>query len=291
MASPCELRLYATRQSNADQVAEMAIAEVFRIERSYSRYRDDSIVSKINAAAGVEPVEVHPEAAALLNYADTVFQESDGLFDITSGVLRRVWDFKSEKLPDPDALEAARQLIGWGDVQWRDPWIFLPKVGMQLDFGGFGKEWAVDAAVRICEEHGIAHGLVDLGGDLRAIGPHPDGSPWQVGIRDPRQPESAIAVLPLTQGGLASSGDYERFFILDGQRYCHILNPKMAWPISNSFASVSVIAPLCLLAGTGATVAMLKGQEEGEQWLQSLGLAYFWVDEQGGVGGSIDRGS
>ncbi|MBD2858880.1 FAD:protein FMN transferase [Spongiibacter sp. KMU-158] len=283
MASPCELRLYAERASVANKAAELAQAEVLRIEQTYSRYRDDSIVSRINAAAGLGPIAVDPETAALLNYAATAYQQSDGLFDITSGVLRRVWDFKSGQLPSDSAIADILPLVGWDKVHWDGQQILLTQPGMQLDFGGFGKEWAADSAARICREAGIEYGLVELGGDIHAMGPHPDGSPWQIGIRHPRDPENAIAVLPLKSGGLASSGDYERFMVVDGQRYSHILNPKTGWPITESFSAVSVVAPLCLLAGTGATVAMLKGQVEARNWLNSLELPFLLVAPDGQV--------
>ncbi len=281
MASPCELRLYAATHSQADIAAKLAQDEVLRIERTYSRYREDSIVSRINACAGTEPIAVDAETAALLNYAAAAYEQSDGLFDITSGVLRRAWDFKSGQLPTEKNLKDLLPLVGWDKVQWLEGRILLTQPGMQLDFGGFGKEWAADTAARICKDQGISHGLVELGGDIHAIGPHPDGSPWLVGIRDPRNPESAITVIPLQQGGLASSGDYERYMLIDGKRYSHILNPKNGWPVMESFASVSVLAPLCLLAGTGATVAMLKGAGQGLQWLAALGLPYFTVDAAG----------
>lgn len=287
MASPCELRLYASSPLQAERAARAAIAEVQRIEQKYSRYRADSIVSEINAAAGGRVVSVDDETAGLLNYADAAYRESGGLFDISSGVLRRAWDFQSASLPSGALLEALLPLVGWHKVNWQAPKIALPTPGMQLDFGGFGKEYAADCAARVCKAEGIVHGLVELGGDIHALGPHPDGRAWQVGVRDPRCPERATATLALQQGGLATSGDYQRYMLVDGQRYCHILNPNTGWPQPDGFASVSVVAPLCLLAGTGATVAMLKGVAAGRQWLQDLSLAHLWVTQGGDLGGSL----
>ncbi|NKI19244.1 FAD:protein FMN transferase [Spongiibacter sp. KMU-166] len=287
MASPCELRLYAATRQQADRAAALAQAEVQRIEYKYSRYRDDSVLSAINRAAGQSSLRVDDETAALLGYADTAWQQSGGLFDITSGVLRRAWDFKSGLLPTDAAIAELLPLIGWQRVVWNGREVSLPLAGMQLDFGGFGKEYAADAAARVCGDNGIQHGLVELGGDIHAIGPHPDGSPWRIGIRHPRAPESAIAVLALHSGGLASSGDYERYMVIDGRRYSHLLNPETGWPVTGNLASVSVVAPLCLIAGTGATVALLKG-EQGSRWLETLGLPHLSVDAQGQLGGSVD---
>ena len=175
-----------------------------------------------------------------------------------TGVLRRVWDFKARpaRLPSEASLAAARALIGWQRVEWDDRAIRLPERGMEIDLGGIGKEYAADRAATICVLHGIAHGLVNLGGDVRAIGTQPDGTPWRIGIRDPRRDDRAIAVMEVADGAVATSGDYERYFDLDGRRYCHLLDPRTGMPVSH-WQSVSVVAPLCVIAGSCATVAML----------------------------------
>lgn len=289
MGGPCELQLYAVTAVDAERAAAAAIAEVSRIEAKYSRYRDDSVLSKINSAAGGEPVVVDDETAAMLDYAATAYQQSGGLFDITSGVLRRAWDFKSNTLPSAEHVAEQLPKVGWQKIFWQRPELSLLEAGMELDFGGFGKEYAADSAARVCREQGIAHGLVDLGGDLHVLGPHPDGKPWRVGIRNPRDPEQPIGVISVTQGGLASSGDYERFMLIDDRRYCHILNPLNGWPVQGEAAAITVFAPQCLLAGTAATVFLLKG-DQGRAWLEELGLAYCWVDQQQQLhsGGGLD---
>ncbi|MGB0213762.1 trimethylamine methyltransferase family protein, partial [Algiphilus sp.] len=207
MASPCELRCYADEATAAQGALDAAEAEVRRIETKYSRYREDSIVSRINAAAGSgNAVAVDDETAALLDYAATVFEQSDGRFDITSGVLRRAWDFRRQRVPAQSEVDALLPLIGWQRVEWASPHIHLSRAGMQLDFGGFGKEYAVDRAVAVLEAHGIAHGMVDLGGDVRVVGPHPDGSAWRVGVSHPQQPDTAIARVDLRTGAFAGGG-------------------------------------------------------------------------------------
>lgn len=289
MGSPCELRLYVDDSERAEKIAMLAQAEIQRLEQAYSRYRDDSVLSRINQAAGGEAVTVDAETAGLLDYAATAYAQSDGLFDITSGTLRRAWDFKSGRCPEKETLESLLPLIGWARVEWASPRIRLPKTGMEIDFGGFVKEYCVDAVVRLCREAGVEHGMVDLGGDIGIIGPHPDGSPWQVGIRHPRSPEAAIARVGLQNGCMASSGDYERYMEVDGRRYCHILNPRTGWPCEG-LAAVTVAAPLCLLAGTATTVAMLKGEQDGPTWLEALGLPHFWITADGRQGGDLLRG-
>lgn len=284
MGSPCEIQLYAAQHTMAQQVANMAITDVARLEARYSRYRPESLLSAINRVAAVGgTIEVDPETASLLNYADTCYQQSEGLFDITSGLLRQVWNFKSGQIPSEAAIHALLARIGWHRVGWQAPKLHFPQ-GMELDFGGIVKEYAADRLMSLCWQAGVHHGLINLGGDIRIIGPHPDGSPWLIGVQHPRQPNQTLMTLQLTQGGIASSGDYERGITLDGVRYSHILNPKTGWPVQH-LAAVTVVADFCVVAGSAATIAMLK-QQQGPAWLQQLGLPHLWVDVAGQCGGT-----
>lgn len=286
MGGPCSLQLFAPDDAQLRRAAAAAQAEVQRIEAKYSRYRDDSIVSRINASAGdARGIEVDPETAALLDYAAAAHEQSDGLFDATSGVLRRAWDFKARKLPQQSLLDALLPLVGWDKLQWQRPRLVLPLQGMELDFGGFGKEYAADRAAAALSASGVSHALVELGGDIRVLGPQPDGAPWRVGIRHPRAPDLPVAGVELRSGAIASSGDYERYFELAGRRYSHILDPRSGWPIEG-LASVSVLAEQCLVAGTATTIAMLKGAQ-GREWLAELGLPWMTVDAGGKLQGSI----
>lgn len=260
MASAHELALWHADAAHARRVAAAVVADVRRIEAKYSRYRDDSVVSAINRAAGGARVPVDAETAALLRYAAAVHALSDGRFDVTSGVLRRVWDWKRSPplLPDAAALTAAVALVGWGRVEFDDRSVRLPQPGMEIDFGGIGKEYAADRAATICLDAGVVHGLVNLGGDVRVIGPRPDGAGWRIGIRHPRCDDTAIATVELAEGAVATSGDYERFVEIDGRRYCHLLDPVTGWPVDH-WQSITVVAPLCIVAGSHATAAMLAG--------------------------------
>ena len=283
MASEHELLLWSDDASRATRAAKAVIADVARIERKYSRYRDDSVTSQINLAAGGDAVAIDAETAALLSYADQCYRASAGRFDLTSGVLRRAWDFRRAppQLPDAEALAGALALIGWDRVDWNERSVRLPVAGMEIDFGGIGKEYAADRAATVCIEQGIAHGLINLGGDVRATGLQPDGAPWRVGIRHPRIDGAAIATVLLESGAVATSGDYERFFELDGRRYCHILDPRTGQP-ADYWQSVSVIAPLCVVAGSCATIAMLM-KAEGEAFLREQGLRFTAVDASGAL--------
>ena len=283
MACDNEILVHATERTLVANAVEAAVAEVKRIEAKYSRYRDDSVVCQINCAAGQHPVAVDAETENLLAYADACFIQSDGLFDITSGVLRHAWNFRAGTLPAAAAVATLVSRIGWRRVERHAGAVFLPSTGMELDFGGFGKEYAVDRACETLRTHGVDHALVNLGGDLRATGPQADGSAWRVGIRHPRQDGELLARVDLPGGALATSGDYERFMIVNGIRYAHVLDPRNGWPVTQTFQSVSTRAEACLLAGSAATIALLKGETAGLQWLVELGCPYLVVTALGEV--------
>jgi thiamine biosynthesis lipoprotein len=282
MGSLCEIRLHA----DADAAALAGEGEVRRLESKYSRFRDDSVTTLVNRSAGNPAgIDVDEETAALLDYAQTAHDLSGGLFDITSGVLRRAWDFKSNRLPSNDQLQALLPLVGWTKVRWQRPHLVLP-AGMEIDFGGVVKEYAADRAAQACRDAGASSGFVELGGDIAVIGPHPDGAAWEIGVRSPSDPEKAAARIALRGGGIASSGDYERCIEIDGVRWCHILDPRTGWP-ARQLAGVSVIADQCLIAGTASTVAMLKPAAEARAWLATLGLPHLCIDAEGRLSGTL----
>lgn len=282
MGGPCSLSLYAD-DSVARQAAQRLEAEVRRLETKYSRFQADSYLSRLNRTYD-QWQEVDAETAGLLDFANQCHIESDGLFDITTGVLREAWNFKSGQLPDQHQLEALLPRVGWPLIGWSNGQVNIP-AGMELDLGGLVKEFAADRLLTLLSEAKIP-GLVNLAGDIRVTGSRPDGSPWPVGISHPRQPERAAATLPLVEGGLATSGDYERFMMVGGRRYCHILHPKTGWPLQDGPSSVTVVADNCLLAGALTTIAMLKGKE-AESWLAGLGVPFLLFDDSLTVSGTL----
>ncbi|MCB1666272.1 MAG: FAD:protein FMN transferase [Pseudomonadales bacterium] len=283
MGTVCEVQLYAPNRALAKRAVEQVLQDVERLEARYSRYRDSSFLSEINrVAASAGEIHVDEETALLLDYADTCYQQSDGLFDITSGLLRKAWNFKSGRLPEQAQLDALLSRIGWQKVVWDSPVLRFSRPGMEIDFGGIVKEYAVDRAATLCQQQGIQHGMINLGGDIRIIGPHPDGTPWRIGIQHPRNSRETLCTVELSEGALASSGDYERSLLIDGVRYGHILNPRTGWPVRH-IAAVSVIADLCVLAGSVATIGMLR-DEDAEEWLTELGGRCLWVTTAGEVG-------
>ncbi|MBF0446350.1 MAG: FAD:protein FMN transferase [Magnetococcales bacterium] len=277
MGSQNELLLLGDDKYKISNIAHKVMDDVRDIEKRYSRYSEDSIISTINRLAGKKSVKVDQTTAAILNYAHICFQQSDGLFDITSGVLRKVWDYNHHTPPTQQEVKKLLKYIGWQKVKWQEPDIYLPIAGMEIDFGGIGKEYAADRAALICLECGVNNGFINLGGDLRVLGPQADGKPWKIGIRHPRLPGKFITHLPVWQGAVATSGDYERFFIHNGRRYHHLLQPQSGWPGADSCQSVTVIAPLCVVAGSASSVAMLKSETQALSWLQTLGLPHLCV--------------
>ena len=286
MGTPCEIQIYAVSEHQAREAVNRVVSDVNRLEALYSRYREDSFLSKINRhAAKGKKITVDAETAGLLNYAATCYQQSDGLFDSTSGKLRLAWRFDSGKIPEQSTIDKLLQQIGWQRLNWNPPVLGFSIPGMEIDFGGVVKEYAVDRAASLCMEAGIQHGIINLGGDIKIICPQADGSPWKVGIRHPRKPNAMLQTLSLSHGALASSGDYERFILLDGIRYSHVLNPKTGWPVK-CMSSVSVVSDFCVVAGSASTIAMLK-EEKGPAWLEELALPHLWSNVSGKDGGSL----
>lgn len=286
MGTSCDIQLFAATRAKAKRVAAKAIADVRRLEGRYTRYREDSFLSEINRVAAVGgSIKVDDETSGLLNYAATCYEQSDGLFDITSGILRDAWNFKGDTLPDKQHVQRLLDKIGWHRLRWAPPALEFPIPGMEIDFGGVVKEYAVDRAAAMCRNAGVEHGLLNLGGDITIIGPRPDREPWRIGIRHPNSDKDLVNTLQIHEGALASSGDYARCITLNGIRYGHILNPKTGWPV-RSLASVTVVGDLCVVAGSSSTIAILK-EVEGPAWLDDLGLPHLWIDVNGNCGGSL----
>ena len=281
MGSPCALHLHASTRREAEAAFAIGRDEIERLERKYTRFRDDSLTHAINASAGsADGIEVDDETASLLDYAATAHAESGGLFDITSGILRRAWDFRSGRLPSHEEVDALLGRIGWSRVEWSRPRLMLPLPGMQLDFGGLVKEYAADRVAELLRRRGVHHGMVDLGGDLAIVGPHPGGTPWIVGVRDPFDRQRAVTRLAVYGGGVATSGDYERGMTVNGKRYGHLLDPRRGWPVEGP-ASITVLASHCIIAGTAATVAALSGEHGARPWLRRTGLPHYGIDAKG----------
>ena len=286
MGCPCELRFFTKSAKQFSRAVKRCVAEIRRFERKYSSYRPDSLATAINRSAGRKPVRIDHETAALLRYAATCHEQSGGSFDITSGVFRHVWHRGRTTLPEQPELDACIAKAGWDKVQYSERQIYLPVPGMELDFGGVVKEYAADAAAELARKAGIRHGLINLGGDIRIVGPQANDEPWPLGIAHPQRSGTAIATLPLMAGAMATSGTYERFIEIEGRRYSHLVDPRTGWPI-DGLSSVSVVAPQAIVAGSLASVAMLLGQAGGLAWLKRCGAPYLAVDSELSLHGQL----
>lgn len=274
MACPCEVLIDTAEESTAQRAAKAVATEAWRIEHKFSRYLTNNIVFAINSAAG-RTVEVDEETTRLLDFAVKLYESSDGLFDITSGVLRKVWNFDgSDRLPETKAVREVLKLVGWHRVRWTAPQLQMP-THMEIDFGGIGKEYAVDRAAQLANAEDGVPVLVNFGGDIVATGPRMDGSAWKVAIESvgPNQPTPMIE---LKRGGVTTSGDARRYLQKDGVRYGHILDPRTGWPVRDAPRSVTVLEANCTQAGVLSTLAILQGKG-AERYLRKYKVTY-WIN-------------
>ena len=272
MAGPAEIQLLDLGKVDAARIAQQLIQEAQRLEHKYSLFLGESVTSKINAAAAHAKIAIDQETSALLDVAQKAFDISSGLFDITSGSLRKLWTRTRSTKPTPQEIALALELVGWPIVERERSSIRLPRAGMRIDLGGIVKEYAVDRLSTLAREMGVSAALVNLAGDVRCY-----GSDWKVGIRDPFLSGAVHSTVSLNDGAVATSGDYERFIMIEDIAYSHLVNPQTGWPIK-SFASVSVCAATCSLAGILSTTAMLMGIEAGRNLLDESGSAYTAIE-------------
>lgn len=272
MGSPCEVVCESPRRADAAEMTNLVAEEAWRIEDKFSRYLDGNIVARINMARG-KPVTVDDETADMLDYAATLHRLSDQRFDITSGVLRRVWRFDgSDQIPSRESVDAIMRLVGWHHVAWKRPVLWMPE-GMEIDLGGIGKEYAVDRGVALIRGEGGEPCMVNFGGDLAATDAPRRRRSWKVGIEGDT-PDAPERIIDLKHGALATSGDARRFLIKDGVRYSHILDPRTGWPVPDAPRSITVAADTCTEAGMISTLAMLKG-EKAEGFLTEQGVNWW----------------
>jgi len=265
MNTGCQVQFTSTNPGAAREFQEETLSWVAGFEARYSRFIDDSLIGRINAAAGERWVDVDPETDALFNLCQEMVFFTRGVFDPTSLPLIRLWNWKANPpiVPTAEAIEAARALTGWRQVQRRPGAIFLPRAGMCLDLGGIGKEYAVDRVLMLGRSRGLENLLVDFGQDVRVLGRPPGKPAWHVGLEDPEHPGQCWTGVAVSDHAVATSGDYVRHFMHEGRRYGHIIDPRDGYPVNNRVLSVSIIAPHCALAGILSTAAFVLGAQAG----------------------------
>ncbi|MDP3851995.1 MAG: FAD:protein FMN transferase [Luteolibacter sp.] len=265
LGTNCLIKFRLGDEHKALSFAADALAWLDRFEAKFSRFRPSSLVSRVNAAAGGDWIPVDDEMEHMLNLADDLHQRTDGILDPTILPLLRVWDWKKvhQKLPEAAEVKTALALTGWKKVRRRPGAVRLPEIGMGLDFGGFGKEYAVDFLARIARQYGITDALVDLGRDIFALGGNGAHPFWHIGIEDGNRPGNCWGGLAVTDHAVSASGDYARNFSHQGVRYGHILDPRTGWPVANGMRAVTVIARSCLEAGVYSTAVFVLGPRAG----------------------------
>jgi len=295
MGSRFELTVVSDDEVRAREAIGSAYQEINRIETLISSWKQGSQTTEVNKQAGINPVAVDNELFELTRRALKVSEWTKGAFDITFSSMYNVWNFKGETLspPDPETIKKHLPFVNYKNVilDVKAKTIFLKKKGMKMGFGAIGKGLAANGAARIIKEHGFNNGLVDAGGDLMAFGLDMTGKPWRVGIIHPRVTGKLIMELRLTDSAIVTSGDYEKYFIHEGKRYAHIINPKTGWPVDH-LRSVTIICPDAELADALATAVFVLGPKEGLATVNRLkGIEAILIDHDNHVtvSNGIDR--
>jgi thiamine biosynthesis lipoprotein ApbE len=259
--------------ADARQAAQAAFEEIRRIDRLLSTYKDDSEISEVNRRAATEPVPVGKDFWVVAMASRSYHELSEGCFDPTVHPLMQAWGFRKRegRLPASGELEKIMPLVDFGSVSLDDSsrTISFRQEGMALDFGGIAKGYAVDRAIEILKGLGVARAIVDAGGNFYGLGTPVAKEKWEAGIRHPFRRDEIIARLPISDVGAATSGNYERFFEIDGVKYCHIMDPRTGWPVPEML-SATIIADTAMAADALSTSVFVLGEEKGMELIERL---------------------
>ena len=287
MGTSVEVIVWSPDRDASEKAVERAYAEVERIEKKLSVRKKDSKITEINQWAGTKPVKVDDEMYGLIRESKRFSEMSGGAFDISVQGLGDIWDFNRPGFqePGPDRVEKGLKRVDYRKIRLNegDSTVFLEEGGMEISLGGIAKGYAVDRAVGILRESGIEGGIVSAGGDLLAFGRKGNGQVWNVGVRNPREQKKNICVLPVSDLAVATSGDYERYRMIDGKRVHHIIDPRTGYP-STGCMSVTVVAKGAMTADALATAVFVLGPEAGFALLEALpGVEGIVVDSDGKI--------
>lgn len=264
---------------------EEAFQEIEKVDRLMSTYRADSEVSELNRQAGKKACRVSPDTLTVIERAIYFSHLSGGAFDITIAPLSRLWDFKLQKIPPADDINKAIKKIGYQKIKIipASAEVFLSAPEMAIDLGAIAKGYAVDKACAVLEKRGLVNYLINAGGDLRGQGEKGKGQPWIIGIKHPRLKDELLAKIHLSAAALATSGDYEKFFIKNGERYHHLLDPFTGQP-ARECQSTTVMAPCAMDADALATTLFILGPDQGMSLISKLPHVHaLIVDRRGRV--------
>ncbi|MFY7908884.1 MAG: FAD:protein FMN transferase [Emticicia sp.] len=251
----------------AEQQIDGAIAEVSRIEKLLTTFSSDSQTNQINENAGIRPVSVDKEVFDIIQRSLRISALTDGAFDITYGSIdKRFWNFDKEmtSLPDAESAKESVRLINYQNVilDAQNQTVFLKEKGMRIGFGGIGKGYAAERAKQLLIKNGVKSGIVNAAGDLSTWGNQPNGKPWTIAIADPDTQNKAFSYLNISGVAVATSGNYEKYVVIDGKKYSHTIDPKTGFPVSG-IKSVTIICPNAELADAMATPITVLGVDAG----------------------------
>lgn len=263
MGTAIKVELWSEDAERGKALAREVLDEMRRIDRLMSSWRDDSELSRVNARAAKEPVSVSPELLDILTQALEYSEITNGAFDITYASAGQHYDYRAGKKPDAGQLRSTLPAIDYRHVvlDRKNSTVTFERDGVRIDLGGIAKGYAVDRCIGLLAAAGITNALVSAGGDTRVIGRHWK-RPWQVGVRDPRDPDGFVSMIPLEDAAISTSGDYERYFEKDGVRYHHILNPGTG-DSARTLHSVSIIGARAIDTDALSTSVFVLGVREG----------------------------
>ena len=274
MGNRFEISILANDEDFAYANIDLAVAEISRIEKLLTTFSNDSVTFQINENAGIQPLVVPNEVFDLIFRCQMISKMTQGAFDISYGSIdKKFWNFdlNMTSLPDKDLAKKAVELINYENIilNKKDKTVFLKNKGMRIGFGGIGKGYAAECAKKILKQNGIESGIVNAAGDLTAWGFQENGKPWTIGIADPNKKESVFSTFNITNTSVATSGNYEKFVLIDGKKYSHTIDPKTGYPISG-IKSVTIIAENAEIADALATPVTVMGIEVGLNFINQI---------------------
>ncbi len=281
MGSGCEFLIHGENQREVVSFVQSALTVVKRLEKKYSYFQDDSLLSVINREARRREFELDEETAWLLGLAGELHQATDGRYDPTVGALKGCWDFREMKLPRTKHLCRTLKGVGWHLVEHNGRSLRFHHPDTRIDLGGLVKEYAVDCAVGVLRAMGVQRGLVNLGGDLRVVGKTAIGTrPFYTGVAHPRRHHDTVCSMALREGALVTSGDYQRYFLRDGRRYHHLLDPTTGYPFDLPHSGVTAHAATAVEAMKACKILLL-GKTEPAELRAAMPSAYITCDLEG----------
>ena len=284
MGNRFEISVVAEDESWANKCIQEAVAEIRRIEKLFTTFDESSQTNLINRNAGIEPVKVDKEMFDLIERSKKISAITQGSFDITYGSIdKKLWNFDQSmtSLPDPITAKQLVRLINYQNVllDEKEGTVFLKEKGMRIGFGGIGKGYAAERAKELLQKKGVESGVVNAAGDLTAWGFQANGKPWTIGIAHPEATKHAFSSLNITNTSVATSGNYEKFILIDGKKYSHTIDPKTGLPVSG-IKSVTIISPNAEIADAMATPVMVMGIKVGMDMINQInGLACIIIDD------------